>query len=198
LSADVKQLIALAGMMGGANTEINEQTIDVLIESACFNPTNIRRTSKALGLRTDASYRFERGADIGITDWASQRCAQLILETAGGELGEGVVDAYPQPAAPREITLRHEKVAELLGVPLRPEEIEYHLSQLGLKVAYRKPRPVGAESAALEPATFRIPSFRVDLKRETDLIEEVARLYGVDRIPATPPRGAIGSNAYDS
>src|SRR5438105_8507762 len=112
LIADDQKGIALAGVMGGQNTEINEQTKDVLIESACFEPTNVRRTSKALDLRTDASYRFERGADIGITDWASQRCAELILETAGGQLVEGVVDAYPQPAAPREITLRHEKVAE--------------------------------------------------------------------------------------
>src|SRR5438093_1147203 len=198
LIADEQKAVALAGVMGGKNSEINETTRDVLIECACFQPTNIRRTSKALGLRTEASYRFERGADVGITDWASQRCAQLILDTAGGQLAEGVVDAYPQPAAPREITLRHAKVGELLGVPLRPEEIEYYLGQLGLKVTHRRPRPVGAEIADLEPATFRIPTFRVDLKRETDLIEEVCRLYGVDKIPATPPRGAIGSNAYDA
>ena len=198
LIADETRAIALAGVMGGQNTEINEATHDVLIECACFNPTNIRRTSKALGLRTEASYRFERGADVGIADWASQRCAQLILETAGGKLAEGVVDAYPQPAAPREITLRHAKVEELLGVPLRPEEIEHHLGRLGLNVAHRKPRPVGAEAAGLEPATFRIPTFRVDLKREADLIEEVCRLYGVDKIPATPPRGAVGTNAFDA
>ncbi len=198
LIADEQRAIALAGVMGGQNTEINEATRDVLVECACFNPTNIRRTSKALGLRTEASYRFERGADVGITDWASQRCAQLILETAGGQLAEGVIDAYPQPAAPREIALRHAKVGELLGVPLRPEVIEHHLGRLGLKVAHRKPRPVGAETTALDPATFRIPTFRVDLKREIDLIEEVCRLYGVGQIPATPPRGAIGTNAYDS
>src|SRR5205814_7568126 len=171
-------------------------TRDVLVECACFNPTNIRRTSKALGLRTEASYRFERGADVGITDWASQRCAQLILETAGGLLADGAVDAFPQPVAPREITVRHAKVSELLGVPLRPEEIEHHLARLGLKVAHPKPRPVGIEAAATEPATFRIPTFRVDLKREIDLIEEVCRLYGVGQIPATPPRGAIGTNTY--
>src|SRR2546427_8467025 len=198
LIADEQKAVALAGVIGGKNSEINETTRDVLIECACFQPTNIRRTSKALGLRTEASYRFERGADVGITDWASQRCAQLILDTAGGQLAEGVVDAYPQPAAPREITLRHAKVGELLGVPLRPEEIEHHLARLGLKVTHRRPRPVGAEIADLEPATSSIPTFRVDLKRETDLIEEVCRLYGVDKIPATPPRGAIGSNAYDA
>jgi phenylalanyl-tRNA synthetase beta chain len=198
LIADEQKGIALAGVMGGQNTEIKEQTADVLIESAYFKPTNIRRTSKALGLRTDASYRFERGADVGITDRASARCAQLILETAGGQLAEGAVDAYPKPVEPAQITLRHRKVTELLGVELKPQEIEYYLGQLGLKTVNRKPRPVGEESGPPEPATFQIPTFRVDLKRETDLIEEVARLYGVDKIPTTPPRGAIGSNAFDA
>ncbi|MFO1478282.1 MAG: phenylalanine--tRNA ligase subunit beta [Verrucomicrobiota bacterium] len=197
LIADEQKAIALAGVMGGQNTEINDRTVDVLIESAWFLPSNIRRTSKSLGLRTDASYRFERGADIGNTDWAATRCANLIVQTAGGELARGLVDAYPQPAAPKEIPLRHHKVNDLLGLNLKPEEIEYYLGQLGLKIAARKARPVGAD-AAPEPAVFRIPTFRVDLKREVDLIEEVARLHGVDKIPSTPPRGAIGSNAFDA
>lgn len=196
LIADEQKGIALAGIMGGQNTEINDQTVDVLIESAYFNPTNIRRTSKRLGLRSDSSYRFERGADVGICDWASQRAAQLIIETAGGQLANGVVDAYPQPAEQKQITLRHDKVNELLGLALKPEEIEYYLGQLDLKVANRTARPVGANLPP-EPVTFRIPSYRVDLKREVDLIEEVARLHGVDKIPSTPPRGAIGSNAFD-
>jgi phenylalanyl-tRNA synthetase beta chain len=198
LIADETQGIALAGVMGGRNSEINDRTVDVLIESAYFNPQNIRATSKALGLRTDASYRFERGADIDVNDWASRRCAQLVLETAGGQLAEGLVDAYPQPAAPKQVRLRHQKVNDLLGLTLRPEEIEYHLGQLGLRVVNPKARPVGAEPAAPEPVTFQIPTWRVDLKRETDLIEEVARLHGVDQIPATPPRGAIGSNPFDA
>jgi phenylalanyl-tRNA synthetase beta chain len=197
LIADEQKGVALAGVMGGQNSEINERTVDVIIESAYFKPTNIRRTSKAVGLRTDASYRFERGADIGICDWASARCAALILETAGGQLAEGVVDAYPAPVEPRQITLRHAKVGALLGLELKPEEIEFYLGQLGLKVAGRKPRPLDA-TAAPEPVTFRIPSWRVDLKREADLIEEVGRLHGVEKIPATAPRGAVGSNAYDA
>jgi phenylalanyl-tRNA synthetase beta chain len=197
LIADETKGIALAGVMGGLNSEIKDNTVDVLIESAYFSPTNIRHTSKVLGLRTDASYRFERGADIDINDWASARCAQLILETAGGQLAEGIVDAYPKPVEPKEITLRHHKVNELLGLNLKPEGIEFYLGQLGLKTANRKARPVGVATAP-EPVTFRIPTFRVDLKREADLIEEVGRLYGVDRIPATPPRGAIGANAFDS
>ncbi|MGN6553747.1 MAG: phenylalanine--tRNA ligase subunit beta, partial [Verrucomicrobiota bacterium] len=197
LIADEQKGIALAGIMGGQNTEINDQTVDVLIESAYFNPKNIRRTSKLLGLRSDSSYRFERGADVGICDWASRRAAQLILQTAGGQLAEGVVDIYPKPAEPKQITLRHHKVNELLGLTLKPEEMEYYLGQLELKVAHRKVTPVGSE-AAPEPATFRVPSFRVDLKGEVDLIEEIARLHGVDKIPSTPPRGAIGTNPYDA
>ena len=183
--------------MGGQNTEIKDNTADVLIESAYFSPTNVRRTSKTLGLRTDASYRFERGADIDINDWASARCAQLILETAGGQLAEGIVDAYPKPVEPKEITLRHHKVNELLGMNLKPERIEFYLGELGLKTVNRKARPVGAATAP-EPVTFQIPTFRVDLKREADLIEEIARLHGVDKIPSTPPRGAIGANAFDA
>ncbi|MHB9005585.1 MAG: phenylalanine--tRNA ligase subunit beta [Limisphaerales bacterium] len=197
LIADEQKGIALAGVMGGENSEIHDTTVEVLIESAYFNPTNIRRTSKRLGLRTDASYRFERGADLGMSDWASQRCARLILETAGGQLAAGVVDAFPNPPEARQISLRHEQVNALLGLTLQPAEIEYYLGQLGLKLAARKARPVDAP-AGPEPAVFRIPTWRVDLKREVDLIEEVCRLHGVDQIPSTPPRGAIGANEYDA
>ncbi|MCX8154970.1 MAG: phenylalanine--tRNA ligase subunit beta [Verrucomicrobiae bacterium] len=198
LIADPAKGIALAGVMGGQNTEINDQTVDVLLESAYFHPTNIRRTAKKLGLRTDASYRFERGADIGITDYASRRAAQLMLETAGGRLARGVVDAYPQPAAPRSISLRPEKVRALLGVDIPRETCESLLVGLGLKVSRRVPTPVDAPPPApLPPLVFQIPSFRVDLKREVDLIEEIARLYGVEKIPATPPRGALGTHPFD-
>jgi phenylalanyl-tRNA synthetase beta chain len=198
LIADEQKGIALAGVMGGANTEIHLNTVDVLLESAYFQPTNVRRTSKALGLRTESSYRFERGCDPnwGVA-YASQRAAQLILQTAGGELVPGFVDAYPEPIQPKAITLRHEKAEQLLGIQLRPEEIEYYLAQLGLKAVNRKARPVDAEPKR-EPATFSIPTFRVDLKRDVDLIEEVARLHGVDKIPSTPPRGAIGANEFDA
>ena len=206
LIADEQKGIALAGVMGGQNTEVNEQTKDVLIESACFQATNIRRTSKALGLRTDASFHFERGADIGMTDWASQRCAQLMLETAGGQLAQGVVDAYPQPAAPREIRLRFNKTNELLGVEIPvAQQIEF-LCRLGLQVqgAAEGPAEYSKDPVPRQPGSppekiaFGIPTFRVDLKREIDLIEEIARLYGVEKIPATPPRGAIGANAFDA
>jgi phenylalanyl-tRNA synthetase beta chain len=198
LIADETKAVALAGIMGGQNSEINLNTVDVLIESAYFKPQNTRATSKKLDLRTESSYRFERGIDIGLCDWASRRAAQLMLETGGGTLADDVVDAYPKPFEPRQVTLRHQKVKEVLGIDLAPEQIEGYLAQLELKVVGRKPRPVGVEPVAPEPVTFRIPTFRVDLKREIDLIEEVARLYGVDRIPPTPPRGAVGANAYDT
>jgi len=187
LIADETRGIALAGVMGGLNTEINNETTDVLIESAYFKPQNIRATSKALELRTDASYRFERGADVGICDWASRRAAQLIQQVAGGSILADVIDAYPNPAATKEITLRHEKVTQLLGIEVSPGEQVTFLQRLGL------------DTTALEGSlTARIPTFRVDLKREVDLIEEIARLYGVDKIPSTAPRGAIGRNAFDA
>jgi phenylalanyl-tRNA synthetase beta chain len=188
LIADETKGIALAGVMGGANTEINNATVDVLIESAYFAPVNIRRTSKLLGLRSESSYRFERGADAGICDWASQRAAQLILETAGGQLAEGVVDVRPKATEQKEITLHFAKSKDLLGIGISHLEQVSYLNQLGLQTVTQQPGE----------CTFSIPSWRVDLKREVDLIEEVGRLFGIDKIPSTPPRGALGTNAFDS
>jgi phenylalanyl-tRNA synthetase beta chain len=194
LIADEARGIALAGVMGGLNTEINDQTADVLLESAYFKPENIRRTSKRLDLRTDASYRFERGADIGLADWSSLRAAQLLLETAGGQLADGLVDAYPKRFQPRQIALRHARVAHLLGIEVPMAEQITMLRRLELELL---PAPDDSEGATAA-SVFRIPTFRVDLKREIDLIEEIARLHGVERIPATPPQGAFGDNAYDA
>ena len=188
LIADEQKGIALAAVMGGANTEINNSTVDMLIESAYFTPVNIRRTSKLLGLRSESSYRFERGADVGICDWASQRAAQLILETAGGQLAEGVVDVQPKAKEEKQITLHFAKSKDLLGIGISHADQVSHLNKLGLETVSQQPGE----------CTFSIPSWRVDLKREVDLIEEVGRLYGIDKIPSTPPRGALGTNAFDS
>ena len=188
LIADETKGIALAGVMGGANTEIHNDTKDVLIESAYFAPVNIRRTSKALGLRSESSYRFERGADVGICDWASQRAAQLILETAGGQLAEGVVDIYPKTAEPKQITLRFSKCKDLLGIGISHAEQISFLTRMGLEIARQEPGE----------CTFIIPSWRVDLKRPVDLMEEVGRMFGVEKIPSTPPRGAHGANEFDA
>ena len=188
LIADEQKGIALAGIMGGANTEIHEATQTVLIESAYFPPVNIRRTSKLLGLRSESSYRFERGADLGICDRASQRAAQLILETAGGRLAEGVVEVQAPGKQPKEITLHFAKSKDLLGIGISHLDQVTYLTKLGLTVTAQSPGE----------CTFQIPSWRVDLKREVDLIEEVGRLFGVDKIPSTPPRGALGMNVFDA
>lgn len=184
---DTEHGIALAGVMGGQNSEINLQTSDVLLESACFQPQSIRATSKKLDLRSDASYRFERGADIGICDWASRRAAQLMVEIAGGTMTSGVIDIYPQTYAAKSITLRYARTNQLLGVALPVEAQVQYLRSLGLEA-----------QTNTDSVTVTIPSFRVDLKQEVDLIEEIARLYGVDRIPVTPPMGVVGSNKFDS
>ena len=139
LIADEQKGIALAGVMGGVNTEINDRTVDVLIESAYFSPVNIRRTSKLLGLRSESSYRFERGADVGICDWASQRAAQLILETSGGQLVEGAVDVYPKAFEAKQITLRFSKCKDLLGIGISHAEQISFLTKLGLAVAKQEP-----------------------------------------------------------
>ena len=190
LIADAEKGIALAGVMGGLNTEIRDTTTDVLIESAYFVPTHVRRTSKSLGLRTDASYRYERGADPEAALTAGRRCAELILATAGGTLDGDLVDARAAAPEIKTIELRHDRVAALLGVDIPPAEQTGMLVRLGLAV----------DSAGTDGGStcFRIPSWRVDMKREVDLIEEIARLYGVDRIPSTTPRRATGSHAFDA
>lgn len=186
--ADEVHAVALAGVMGGLNSEIKDTTADVLIESACFQPQSIRATSKKLDLRSDASYRYERGSDVCICDWASRRAVDLILETAGGQAVAGVVDAFPKPHTAKEITLRFEKTNALLGVDIAADQQVAFLKNLGLEL-------MGTEGTV--SATFRIPSFRVDLKREADLIEEVARIYGVDKIPSRAPACVAGSHPYD-
>lgn len=188
LIADENKGVALAGIMGGQNSEINEQTRDVLVESANFNPRNIRATSKKLDIRTDSSYRFERGADPGICDWAGKRAAILIRQLAGGEILADPVDAIPAPLPAKTIQLRTRRTAAVLGIEVPVAEQKSYLEKLDLKLT--------AETDGT--LSFEIPTFRVDLKREIDLIEEIARLVGVDKIPSTPPRGAIGQNPFDS
>jgi len=186
--ADEEKAVALAGVMGGLNTEINDNTKDVLIESAYFEPRSIRATSKKLGLSTDSSYRFERGADVEICDEASRRAAQLILETAGGSLAAGAVDARSIIVEPATITLRFARTREILGIEIPPADQVETLKRLELRIVSQD-----ENSVTVQPA-----SFRVDLKGEIDLIEEVCRIYGVDRIPSTPPRGAFGINDHDT
>lgn len=187
LIADSAKAVALAGIMGGQNSEVRPSTRHILLESAWFLPTNIRRTSKTLGLRSESSYRFERGADPGLTDWASRRAVQLILQTAGGRVATGKVEFHPSPAPPRRVTLRFDRTRHILGITIPGPQQRAYLEALQLKTIQQD------ESGA----TFEIPTWRHDLKREIDLIEEIERLHGVERVPATPPRGALGSHPAD-
>ena len=173
--ADADHPIALAGVMGGAETEITTSTQNILIESALLAPLSIRETSRRLKLHSDSSYRFERALDPHGPDWASRRCCELILELAGGELLDGVVFAGTQPPAECDpITLRFAQIERILGIDVPSEEAVRILQSLGLKL-------VGGETTGAT-ATFVPPSNRRDLTREIDLIEEVARIHGYDKI----------------
>ncbi|HXG00567.1 MAG TPA: phenylalanine--tRNA ligase subunit beta [Bacteroidota bacterium] len=169
---DAEREVSIAGIMGGENSEISDATTDVVLESAYWNPSSIRRTAKALGIQSDASYRFERGADPNASDYALDRAASLIVELAGGQVLKGKIDIYPKKIQPRRISLRPERCNSVLGTRLSSAEIEKFLSCLGIrKIAAKKERVI-----------FQVPTFRVDIEREIDLIEEVARVYGYDNI----------------
>jgi len=180
LIADPQRAIGLAGVMGGANTEVTAGTTRVLLESAWFAPASIRRTSRALGLRTDAAYRFERGADIEGLVTASARTAALIAEIAGGTIARGMIDAYPRKRKPQHVRLRMSRVKRVLGIAPTPAQARKLLAGLGL--------PVKSRGADLE---VTVPSFRRDVAMEDDLVEEIIRVWGYDRIPSTLPGGSI-------
>jgi phenylalanyl-tRNA synthetase beta chain len=173
---DSREPVAVAGVMGGANTEISETTVNILLESAYFDPKSIRRTSKYLGLSTDASQRFERGADPNATRYAVDRAAQLIQEVCGGEILKGAIDVYPRKVLPRVVGLRAEKANELLGTDLQEKEIIRILDSL--EVTLKATRKTKNRKRLL----FSIPTFRSDLEREIDLVEEVARVHGYEKI----------------
>ncbi|MDD3604949.1 MAG: phenylalanine--tRNA ligase subunit beta, partial [Kiritimatiellae bacterium] len=161
LIADAKRPVALAGVMGGAGSEISDNTTSVLLESACFGMDTTRKTSRRLGLSTDSSYRFERGVDIGGVDWASRRAAKLMIDLAGAQCARGVIDIYPKPPAARSIVCRFDAISSLLGIEVEPGRVWQIFEGLGLAVT-----AVDEASCAVG-----IPTFRGDLKREVDLIE---------------------------
>lgn len=170
--ADADRPVAVAGVMGGLDTEVSDATVNVLMEGAQFDPLSIRRTSRELGLMSDASYRYERGIDPVRLDDASLRACRLILGMAGGELLEGVVDAWAQPYRPARVSLRPARTNRVLGIEVPRDRQRTLLASLGLE-----PRDEG------EALACTIPPHRRDLEREIDLIEEVARLHGFDQIP---------------
>ncbi len=182
LIADPTGPIALAGIMGGSSTEIHDGTTEVLLESAHFHPVAIRRGAQALGMSTEASYRFERMVDPGGTVRALDRACELIAEFCGGEveIAAGAVDAYPSPYEEVEIELRPDRANSLLGVEISAAEMAEYLRLLDLNVEEG------------ETLRVRVPTFRQDLQKEIDLVEEVARVHGYENIPEELPRAAAG------
>jgi len=175
--------VAIAGVMGGLNSEIRPDTRRVLLESACFDPLSVRKTSKKLGLGTDASRRFERGVDPAGTVQAANRAAALMAEVSGGRIVGGVIDANPRPWTPQTVALSVERTHQILGIRVPKRTIGRLLSAIGFK----------AESSLRKnELRITVPSFRVDVSRPEDLIEEVARLSGFDTIPTTFPRLPAG------
>jgi phenylalanyl-tRNA synthetase beta chain len=200
--ADANKPVALAGVMGGFDTMITERTRNVLIESAWFDPATIRSTAKRLGMHTDASHRFERGADYGITPLACDRVAELILQSAGGELDGERIDAIGREVKDRAIPLRHSEIKRNLGIEIGESEIERILRRLGFvatsvgtgRATNRGPSTPSAHSAnerqlAQDDCSYavQVPTGRLDVEREIDLLEEIARIHGYNNFPNTLP-----------
>lgn len=180
--ADADKPVALAGIMGGGNSEIDDNTTNVLLESAAFCPTAIRRTSYRLHVHSDSSYRFERGTDVEMVEMASARAAQLLCEYAGGELVGGLLDSREGGYVAPEVSCRFARINRILGVEVTPAEVEDIFNRLEMPIAAKDD----------ETITVAVPAFRLDIQREADLIEEVARVYGLNNIPASPISGKSG------
>jgi len=172
--ADAKRPVALAGIMGGQNTGVSDATVDILLESATFHPGNIRKTSKVLGVSSGSSYRFERGVDIELAAWASLRATQLILKICGGKVEGGLIDCRTPKANKAAIPFRHARAQSVLGKSLAADEMNSILKRLGCAVQSQ------GSSSEVTP-----PSYRGDLEREVDLIEEIARVHGIQNIPGS-------------
>jgi phenylalanyl-tRNA synthetase beta chain len=184
--ADAQRAVSIGGIMGGANSEISSRTKSILIECAWFDPISIRRSSKALGLRTEASYRFERGADPEMAEPASRRAAELIQQVAGGELLAGVVDIYPGREAEKRLALSRQELLRVMGADVPDRDIEQILSALGFH-PMRVDANRGSEGSIAAVWECRAVSWRRDVTRGIDLIEEVARHYGYDKFPPRLP-----------
>ena len=178
--ADGDRPVALAGIMGGTNSQVSEATSHVVLESACFDPATVRKGSKKYGLRSDSSYRFERGVDWNGVVSAQARAALLIKELASGEICSGRIDIYPEAGKPIVVPLRVSRVNQLLGGSFTAEQIQGLLSRLGMEIAEPS-----------ETMQVKIPSFRPDLSREVDLIEEIARIDGFDKVGTVFPVAGV-------
>ncbi len=179
--ADATTPVALAGIMGGEHSGILESTSTVLLESACFKPQQIRKTSKELGISSESSYRFERGVDIKIAEWASRRAASFMREFASGKIAKGVIDIYKKRYVERVVPCRFQYINDLLGTTIPNNQVLSILESLECKVI-----EANNTSFKIQP-----PSFRMDIEMEADIVEEVARIYGLDKIPAPLPSAKI-------
>ena len=188
--ADARRAVGIGGVMGGADTEIRSSSRSILLEAAWFDPISIRRTSKSLGLRTEASVRFERGADPEMAETASRRCTELIQQIGGGEVLAGFVDVYPGCAVAPSIELTRKEFLRVIGADVPDAEIEAILAALGFSPV-RSDATRGTVGSPTAAWTCRRPSWRRDVSREVDLIEEVARMYGVDKFPARLPAAKL-------
>lgn len=188
LIADASRAVALGGVMGGADSEVSDSTVDLLIEAAEFAPVSIRGTARKLNLHSPSSYRFERGLDPAGVDWASQRCCELILDLAGGELASGVIDVARERANPTPVVLRLAQLKRILGIEVPATEVRRILTALGNK-------EVRADDVSVEVIP---PSWRRDLTREIDLVEEVARIHGYEQIPEDAAVPMCPSNRTDA
>ena len=173
--ADAEKPVAIGGVMGGAESEISNETTDVLVEAAYFNQLSVRNTARSLTLHSPSSFRFERNIDSFGIEWASKRVCELILESGGGELLEGVVDVGNQPEIAAPIKLRLSQLERVLGIEIPSDFAEKTLKELGLEI----------QSSDSDSITSIPPSWRNDLTREIDLVEEVGRIYGFDKVPDT-------------
>ncbi|MCA9138818.1 MAG: phenylalanine--tRNA ligase subunit beta, partial [Planctomycetales bacterium] len=176
--ADSTHACAVAGVMGGADSEVTESTTDLVIEAAVFAPLSVRRTARSLKLHSPSSFRFERRVDPVGVEWASRRVCELIVQSAGGKVAEGMIDTAPEIPAAEAIVLRLSQIPRILGINIGADEVERILRALGCQSDSKLSAGAGS---------FIAPSWRHDLTRESDLIEEVARIHGYDKIPEDSP-----------
>lgn len=180
LIADDNGPLALAGIMGGLDSSVTDGTMDIVIESAHFIPETVRKTSRKQGIHSESSHRFERGVDLVAVPDALDRAAMLINQLAGGEISKGMIDSYPLPYKNKEIIFRAQRCNDILGIDIAADESLAYLKKLGMEVALK------GNDCVVSP-----PSYRVDIEREIDLIEEVARLKGYSEIPVEPLSGVM-------
>jgi phenylalanyl-tRNA synthetase beta chain len=179
--ADAERAVALAGLMGGADTEMTDSTTTVLLESAHFHPLSVRRTARALDMSTEASYRFQRYVDPNGAATAAERACELLAQIGAGEVDPAVIDVQPAPHETRTLTLRPQRVSQMLGFAVTTGQITDTLSRLGFNSDTQHPTP--------DTLSFTVPSWRPDIVREIDLVEEVGRVLGYEHIPEKLPEG---------